>query len=287
MNELAPQTQPKAPNVLLLGEMGSGKTHAIRSMVAQGIEVFLLSTEPGFEDVLGDIPADKLHWHYVPAYTPGPQDVEGHTFDNLLDAARLVNTTHFDAIQKMGGVHKERYPQFFEIVKACNNFVDDRTGQTYGDVAFWPNTRCLFLDSLSGVKEMVIRNTIGDKPFMELRDYTAVQYQIRQLINGLCYRTNAWFVLTAHLERETDPNTGAYKLMVSVPGKALAPELPRFFSDSILCRQTVSNGKSVWTWETLSTEVTVKSRNLPLAQGLAPDFGLLVSNWRKRVGITS
>lgn len=276
---------PKAPSVLLLGEMGSGKTHAIRSLVAQGIECFLLSTEPGFEDVLADIPSEKLHWHYVPAYKPGAEDNPGHTFDNLLNAAKTVNTMSPDAIQKAGGINKQNYQHFWDVLAACNNFVDDRTGKSYGDVSTWDHTRALFLDSLSGVKEMVIRNTIGDKPFLELRDYTAIQFQIRQLVNGLCYRTNAWFVLTAHLERETDPNTGTYKLMVSVPGKALAPELPRFFSDSIYTKMSISAGKPVWTWNTLSPEVTVKSRNLPLMEGLKPDFEQLVKAWRKRVGL--
>jgi AAA domain len=278
---------PNAPSVLLLGEMGSGKTTALRSLIDLGFEVFMVPTEPGFQDIVGDIPNDKLKWHYVPSFLRESENVkEGHTFDVLLDAAKLINTNHHDTIQKMGGINKQNHQQIWDLISTCNNFVDDRSGKSYGDVATWDNNRVLFVDGLSGIKEMAIRNTIGDKPFMELRDYSAVQFLIRQFVNGLCSRTKAMFVLTAHLERETDPNTGAYKLMVSVPGKALAPELPRFFSDSIHCKLEITGNVPKWTWNTVSNEVTVKSRNLPMAVGQAPTFKALVENWRKRVGVT-
>lgn len=276
--------QPKAPSILLLGEIGSGKTTAILSLIEQGIEVFYLGLEPGFQELLGHIPKEKLKWKYVPAFGGNVDTAPGHSFDTLLDQAKLVNTTALDTIQKMGGIHRENHQQFWDAIKACNDFVDDRTGVSYGDVATWDHTRCIFVDGLSALSQMAIRNCIGDKPFMELRDYTGVQFLIRQYVNGLAYRTNAWFILTAHLERETDPNTGTYKLMVSVPGKALAPEIPRFFSDVILCKMQIISSKPKWTWNTLSAEVTVKTRNLPLQEGLEPNFKLLMANWRKRVG---
>jgi hypothetical protein len=277
---------PNGPSVLLMGEMSSGKTTALRSLVELGLEVFYVPLEPGFEELVGDLPKEKLKWHYIPAYggTIRDEPNPGHSFDTLYDQAKLINSTSHDTIQKMGGVRKENHQQFLDVIMTCNNFKDDRTGEEFGDVSTWENNRVLFIDGLSGLSNMAIRNCIGDKPFMELRDYSAVQFQLEQLINALCSRTKSWFVLTSHLERETDPNTGAYKLMVSVPGKALAPKLPRFFSDSILCKQTVTQGKSSWNWSTLSNEVTVKTRNLPLADNLAPNFKLLFENWKKRTG---
>lgn len=274
-----------APSTLLMGEMGSGKTWALKSLIALGFEVFYIPLEPGYLDTLGDV-KDKIHIHYIPAFG-GKEDVpEGKSFDVLMDTAKLISSTSHDTIQKMGGTNKQNHQQFFELIKTLNNFIDDRTGESFGDAAKWDYNRVLFVDGLSGVKEMAVRLTIGDKPFLELRDYSAVQHLIRQLVNGLCSKTQALFVLTAHLERETDPNTGAYKLMVSVPGKALAPEIPRFFSDSIYCKMEIVGGTTPkWTWNTLSPEVTTKSRNLPQAMGLKADFEQLVTNWRKRVGI--
>lgn len=279
------QDMQQAPSVLLLGEMGSGKSTAIRSLVDLGFTVFLIPTEPGYEDIFGDIPPENLHWHYVPSFGGKEDTPEGHSFDVTLDAAKLLNTMSHDAIQKAGGIRKENHQQIWDLIKTFNNFKCDRTGEEFGDVSKWGNDRAVCLDGLSGLKEMAIRNTIGDKPFLELRDYSGIQFLIRQIVNGLCSRTKAMFVLTAHLERETDPNTGAYKLMVSVPGKALAPELPRFFSDSIYCKMDVVSGKPVWSWTTLSSEVTVKSRNLPYKTGLEPTFKLLVEEWRKTTGV--
>lgn len=276
---------PHAPSVLLLGEMGSGKTTSIRSLIELGFEVFLIATESGWEDILGDIPKEKLKVHYIPAYGGKEEVKDGHNFDRILDAAKLLNTASHDAIQKGGSVNKQNHQQLWDFISTCNNFVDDRTGESFGDVATWDHTRALVVDGLSGVNEMCIRNTIGDKPFMELRDYSAVQFLLAQMTNGLCSRTRAMFVMCGHLERETDPNTGTYRLMPSLPGKALAPTFPRFFSDSIHCKMEVVNAKPKWTWNTLSAEVLVKSRNLPLQQGLEPNFKMLVANWRKRVGL--
>lgn len=274
----------QAPSVMLIGEINAGKTHALRSLIDLGFEVFMIPTEPGYQDIVGDIPSDKLHWHYVPAFS-GMELMEGHTFDPLLSAVKGLNQKSHDQIQKDGGINKQNHQQIWDLIANLNNFKCDRTGQEYGDVSTWDHNRVIYLDSLSGLKEMAIRNTIGDKPFLELRDYSAIQFIIRQVVNGLCSRTNAMFVMTAHLERETDPLTGASRLMVSVPGKALAPELPRFFSDSIYCKMEVQGNSPKWTWNTLSSEVTVKSRNLPLKAGLEPNFKELVTNWRKRVGI--
>jgi len=60
-------------NVMLMGPAGSGKTHALGTLVDSGIEVFYLALEPGLESLLGywtdrglPIPAN-LHWHTLKA----------------------------------------------------------------------------------------------------------------------------------------------------------------------------------------------------------------------------
>ena len=60
-------------NVMLMGPAGSGKTHAIGTLVDAGLEVFYLALEPGLESLLGywtdrgkPIP-DNLHWHTLKA----------------------------------------------------------------------------------------------------------------------------------------------------------------------------------------------------------------------------
>ena len=55
-------------NVLLMGPAGSGKTHAIGTLVDTGVEVFYLALEPGLESLIGyytdcglEVPAN-LHY---------------------------------------------------------------------------------------------------------------------------------------------------------------------------------------------------------------------------------
>lgn len=270
----------QAPSILMIGEMGMGKTYSLRKLVDLGLEVFVLATDPGIEDILGDLPQEKCHWKYIPAFGSVNED---NPFSSLLDSAKLLNTETLDQIQKRGGVNKQNHQQYWQVIDTCNDFVCDRTGQSYGNVAKWDCRRVFVLDTLSGLTNMAIRNNIGDKPFMELRDYSAAQFLIRQFLNIVASRTNAWFICNSHLEREPDPITGLNKIMVSTTGKALSPEVPRFFSDSIFLRRTISGGKPTYLWDTLNGECTTKSRNLPLAENLPATLEPLVNNWVKKI----
>ena len=82
------------------------------------------------------------------------------------------------------------------------------------------------------------------------------------------------------MERETDAVLGGVKIMVSSLGKALGPKLPPMFSDVIL---TAREG-SKFSWDTGNAMADVKTRNLTIAQGLAPDFGAIIAKWKSRGG---
>ena len=66
--------------------------------------------------------------------------------------------------------------------------------------------------------------------------------------------------------------------MASTLGKALAPKIPSMFSDVILT--TRENTK--WTWDTASAMADLKTRNLPIAQGITPDFRQIIEKWKSR-----
>ena len=86
-----PPLAPSSPgaNVLLMGETGSGKTYCIRTLIECGITPFVIATEPGIADTLGDIPPDQLHWHYVaPAMVPWSALIETATKINTLSSSR-------------------------------------------------------------------------------------------------------------------------------------------------------------------------------------------------------
>lgn len=275
-----------APSVILQGEMGSGKTHSLRTLLIDangrfdgpamsGIEkVVVLTNEAGFEDVLGDLPKEKLAWNYIP--------VSEGSFDGLIKMVRDIRTLHPDVIQKGGGINRELYPQFEQLLGQCNNFVDQRTGQNLGPVFKFPQNWCLWYESISALSEIAKNSAIGDKPFMELRDYQMVQNPVRKFLNHLVFSTRCLFVATAHLERETDETTGMSQLMVSTVGRKLAPILPRFFSDTIITSRVDNPGNPQFKWATQVPGAKTKTRNLPWSDNLPADFRPLLDNFRKR-----
>jgi hypothetical protein len=286
------------PSIILEGEMGTGKTDTIQTLLCDatsnptarifnfkgpsmsGIEkVVLLTAEAGFEDVLGHIPPSKLAWKYIPV-------TEG-TFDGLIYMAKLINTQKPEAIQAMGGINRHLYPQFDQILGTCNNFVDDRTGDNLGAVFKFPQNWCLWLESISALTEIVKNCAVGDKPYYELRDYQTVQNATKKFLHHLVFSTQCLFVATAHLERETNESNGMSELMISTFGRKLAPIIPRFFSDVIVTDRIDPTGiigtvKPEFTWATVKQGVRTKTRNLPWTTKTTPDFRPLLENFRKR-----
>ena len=257
---------------LLVGPTGTGKTYAIRTFIEAGITPFVLSTEPGIASTLGDLPADKCHWHYIPPASVG--------WDTLLDSARKINTMSYDALAKLGNVNKGQFNQFLDVITSCNNFVCDRTGESFGDVATWGPDRVLVVDSLSGLNIMAMDLVVGSKPTKAMQDWMVAMDNLERFIQTLVMNTQCFFVLTAHLEREQDEVTGAVKLMASTLGRKVAPRLPRFFDDVILCKR---DGET-FTWSTAAMNTDLKARNLPIHDNIRPDFGQIVAAWRKHGG---
>lgn len=275
-----PGDKRKSPAVLLMGDVNTAKTSSIRTIVDMGFEVFYLATEPGYEDILGDIPPDKLHWNYV---APVQDDM-----NVTMDKVKLVMSYTDKQLKEMGGVNKARHTQYLDVMKLCNNFVDARTRKEYGDVAdLKPDTQCLVLDGLSGLSIMATKVKIGDKPFMEQNDYYAVQQMLRDFINTLVTGTQCLFVMTAHIEYEPDPIQGGQRIMASTVGQKLAPEIPRYFSDVVICKKAAvkdaqGNWKVQFTWDNVDPMAKVKARNLPFSDKHPANFKPLIENWRKR-----
>jgi hypothetical protein len=103
---------------------------------------------------------------------------------------------------------------------------------------------------------------------------------LERLITKLVVDTRCFFVLTAHLERETDEVTGGTQLMASTLGRKLAPKIPRWFDDVIHCRR--EGDKFIWSTDTMN--VDLKARNLPLSGLLSPSFQQIVQAWRSKAG---
>lgn len=262
------------PRVILIGPIGTGKTHALKTLLdpATGIEeVCVLLTEPD-TGVLADTDPERFHWHYLPSANASWAD--------LIKAATQLNSYDQKTLANMSDFSKSAYPDFIKLLTACSDFKCDRTGKSFGPVDAFPSTRAFVLDSLSGLNTMAMNLVAGHKPFKAIGDWGAAMDQIERIINKLAVATQCPLVVTAHPERESDEITGASFVMVSTLGKKLAPRLPRNFSDVIFTKRTQAN----FSWSTTESTVDLKTRNLPFSDKLQPSFGPLFAAWRARVG---
>jgi hypothetical protein len=274
-----------APNVLLLGQIGTGKTVTIGTAIANYTpgedswkrkedsyikELFHIFTEPSME-TLSEIPCEKgYHYAYIPPANP--------SWDEMERSATDLNRLSLKALASREKMNAEEYGQFICFLQALHNFKCDRCGEEFGDVSSWDNTRALAVDSLSGISIMAMDLVVGSKPIKSISDWGLAQDRITRIINKLCADTRCWFILTAHVEMERDEVTGRMTGMPSTLGRKLAPILPRYFSEVIEC---VKDGNR-FHWSTETGNTATKTRNLKIASNLPPNFDQLVANWKRK-----
>ena len=257
------------PKIILLGDSGTGKTYSIKTILDAGLTPFIIFTEPGME-TLGDT-LDKCHYKYIPP-------AQG-SWDALMATAKMVNVLPYDGIAKMIDANKSKYNEFLKIIEQCNDFVDQH-GERFGDVMSWNTDRVLVIDSLSGLNDMASNLVVGGKPVKGLQDWQVAQNMLKKLIDKLCTGCHCSLVLMAHIARETDEATGGTRLYVSTLGKALAPDLPAYFSDVIQTKRVGSE----WSWDLSGTNIAVKGRNVPFTSKQLPSFKPLFDTWKKSGG---
>jgi len=263
-------------NVLLMGPAGTGKTHSIGTLVETGVEVFYLALESGMESLLaywtdrGKPIPPNLHWHNLQGPKAG--------FKDMIENATKINTLNLDSLAKMVDPNKSKHNRFISLLQALNNFPDDRTGESFGDVTDWDQSRALVIDGMTGLADCAMALVVGGKAVKNQSDWGIAQDQLVKLTNQLTNACKCHFILIAHVERETDMVLGGVKLMVSTLGKAIAPKFPSMFSDVILTTRTADK----WQWDTASTMADVKTRNLPIASNNPADFKLIIEKWQSR-----
>jgi AAA domain len=268
------------PKILLEGPAGTGKTHAIATAVewasSNNMRVVCLFTENGLETLLGfwkdkgkPVPAN-LFYHQA---MTRPVSLAA-----LIKAADSVGKLSYEGVTKMIDPDRAKSNAFHKLLEACSNFPDDRTGTKLGPVdAFGPDT-IFVIDSLSELSNAALKMVIGNRPTAAPPDYGVAQNNLMNFLRLCTQGIECSFIMTAHVSREKDEITGGVKLMTKAVGAALANEIPQLFSDVIY---TVRNGDK-FTWDTAAANVDVKTRNLPIAAGISPDFGQIFAKWRNR-----
>lgn len=266
-------------NILLMGPAGTGKTHAIGTLVETGVEVFYLALEPGLESLLGyftdagkPIP-DNLHWHVLAA----PKA----SFTDMIDSATKINTMGLDTLAKMSDPKRSNHNQFIKLLEALNDFPDDRTGKKFGCTDTWTPSRAVVMDGMAGLSRAAMSLVVGGKPVKNQSDWGIAMDTVERILRMLTDNCRCHFVLIGHVERETDAVLGGVKISLSALGNKLGPKITPMFSDVIL---TVREGAK-FTWDTGSALADVKTRNLKIAQGLPASFGPIIAKWQSRGGV--
>jgi hypothetical protein len=270
------------PKILLEGPSGSGKTFSLGTLVdwaarqKPALEVFVLFTENGLESLLGywrdrkmPVP-DNLHWHVV--RTPAL------SLESLIEGADKVGRLNYEALTKSIDPNRGQNNPWEKLLRCLADFPDDRTGKTYGNIGTWGADRILINDSLTETANACIRMVIGNKPTASQPDYGVSQ---SNLINWLRYMTQAFkgtFVLTAHVQRQVNEITGTTQLMTKAIGKALADDIPPLFSETIFTNRE----GTAWYWDTAASNVDTKTRYLPIASKIRPDFAQIMDKWAER-----
>lgn len=255
--------------VLLIGGTGNGKTYSLRTLADSGLEVFIVFTENGMT-ALRDTDPNKVHWHYIP---PAPSDLNA-----LISMSKNINAMTQQQLANLIDPNKGKHQQYVEILQTLANFKDDRTGKEFGMVDKFDTSKVLVLDSLSGAAIASLGLVSGDKPMRSQAEWGIGMGRMEAMVNHLCFSLPCHVVVTAHEEREPDEITGGTFIMASVPGKKLAPKIPRFFDDVLYCQR---KGRE-WTWTTNNSSVRdLKSRHLGIFDVMPQNFVPLINEWRK------
>lgn len=270
-------TNIAAPSSMIMGPAGAGKTSSLATYGLAGIETFVLFTEPRGEESLLDAiertnaQLSLFHWHTISTPPAG--------WDSLRKMVTTVRAMAYEDLAKLKmGIDKSSMKQLDELLACIANFHCDRTGQNYGDVTEFDDSRAFVIDSLSGLNELAWLTTVGYKPTAHEGEWGVAMNLEEQLIHKMTSDCKCFFTLLAHIDREPDPITGGSKITAAALGRKLAPKLTRKFGEVVLARRRTDG---FW-WSNVNDEADLKNRSLPISQTLAPDFGAIVSAHKKR-----
>lgn len=272
------------PKVCLMGLGGTGKTYAIGTLVdwaaANGFEVAVLFTENGLETLLGYFrdkgrePPTCLFWHQ--------QGTKPISLKAMLATADSIGKLSYEALAKsIDGNRGGDNNAFFKILNSCANFKDDRTGKELGPVDSFPRTRIFVMDSLTETGNAAMKMQIGSRPMASPGDYGVAQNTLMNFLRLCTQGIDCPFVMTAHVDRETDAVTQSTKIMIKAIGKALATEIPTLFSDVIYTTREADK----FYWDTAAYGVDTKTRSLGYRSKIEPNFAQIFDVWAKRGGI--
>lgn len=255
--------------VLTFGGTGNGKTYALSTLRKAGIKVLVIFTENGMT-TLRETDPEWVDWMYIPAAKPNLQAA--------IKMAKQINTLDRKQLAAYQDPYRSLHQQYIKVLEAMSNFKGERTGKVYGPIEKLGQDTCVVLDSLSGSAIMAMELVVGDVPMIDPGEWGIGMGRIEKMVTLLCMGVPAHVIINAHEEREPDEITQSTKIMVSAPGKKLAPKIPRFFDDVIYAYRK----NREWLWSTNYPNVAdLKSRHLGIFDAMPQDYSKIAEAWKK------
>jgi hypothetical protein len=235
--------------LLLIGASGSGKTGALASLAEAGYKLRILDIDNGL-DVLKN-------------YVTKPESPYVKRNPRIAENVSFVTLT--DPMKNLGGV---LVPARVTVWDRCMNMLYHwkDAEEDFGKIADWGGDTVLVIDSLSMLstaalnKHLQMQGALGKSRTSNegRRDVGMAQNLLRQFfytIYDSSLRCN--IILTSHItftnemgERPTSPSSDNLspppgKGYPSAIGRALSPDIPRWFNSSLHIDATVLGGKPV------------------------------------------
>ena len=275
VTEIKPKVSPLGgANVLLFGGSGVGKTHALRTLAAAGIETFIVMTDTHGRTVLNDVPDPMIHWHHIPPKTGTFEEMAG-----MIERSAGMSWDYL--VKQYNDPNKKNYTGLLEVYQTLHSFTCDRCGKNYGDVSTWGTDRAIVLDHYSAINQMAMQVFSGLAVARQQGQWYAAMTAELMLAHKLCNDTRAHNVLIAHRERQVDEVIGGTHLVPLALGKKVAPDLPREYSDVILAER---EGDKFY-WSTAKPNADLKAIHLKIGDKLEPDFGQIIETWKAKGGV--
>jgi len=272
------------PKVCIMGLGGTGKTYSLGTLAdwcdKNKFELAILFTEQGLESFLGYFrdqdrePPACVYWHQ--------QRTKPISLKNLRLAAENVGKLSYEALAKSVDTNRSgENNAFWKILGSCSDFTDDRTGKKLGGLEEFPLNRIFAMDSLTETANAAMKMQIGSRPMASPGDYGVAQNNLMNFLRLVTQGCPCPFVMTAHVDRETDGVTQQTKIMIKAIGKALASEIPTLFSEMIYTTREADK----FYWDTAAYGVDTKTRSLGIKSKIEPNFALIFDKWKKRAGV--
>lgn len=268
------------PKIITEGPTGTGKTFALGTLVdwaqKNGARVHVLFTENGLESLLGywrdrGLPVPEcLAWHVVP--------VAAMDLTALIRAAKDAGSMTYEGLTKQIDSDRARNNPWEKFLTILTDVPDDRTGKKFGNIGTWGTEQILVVDSMSEAANLCFKMQVGKKPVASQPDYQVAQQNFLNWLRWMTQSLRCTFVITAHVQRQTNELTGITQIMTKVIGRALSDEVPQLFSEVIYTRRE----GTTWVWDTAATNVDTKTRYLPISQKLEPNYAQIMTKWLER-----